>query len=241
MGIAGDLLLSMAGVVLVLVAPLEVAFGTLVVFWLLVPGTLPVPLAPHLFLVDRTVLYAFGFRLLVRRGPGEPRASAYRPTPVHAALGLLMLVGFLDGVGFAPSSDSVAQDLHSWFTQLDLLVLFVVALAVIRTISTRRALGTVVVVLAVTVAIGFAERFFHHGWSHLFFEGLPAKDLGPGSDVLQTRGGHVRSQVAGQFALEYGWVLAMLLPLTVVAVDRWARHRRLARPMMLLPLLAVVA
>jgi hypothetical protein len=228
-------------VVLVLAAPLEVAFATLVVFWLLVPGTLPVPHAPHLLVADRVVLYAFAFRLIARRGPREPQRAAYRVTPIHGALCVLLVVGFLDGVGVAPSSDSVAQNLHDWVTQIDLLVLFVVTLAVVRTISTRRAMSIIVAVLAVTVAIAFAERFFHHGWSHLFFEGLPAKDQAPGSSVLQTRGGHVRSQVAGQFALEYGWVLAMLVPLAIVAVDRWARLRKWSRTALVLPLLAMVA
>ena len=242
MGTAGDLLLSLAGVAVVLAAPLEVAFGALIAFWLLVPGNLSVPHLPHLLLVHRLLLYAFVVRLLVRRGDGEPRASAYALTPIHWALGALLLVGFADGVVLAPASDSLAGDLHSWLTLLDLLVLFVVVLAVVRTITPRRAVNIVVPVVLVAVGIGLLERLSGHGWSHFFFEGLPVSYYAPGANALQVRGGHVRSQGAAQFALEYGWVLAMLLPLVIYAVLRWATgRRRWTRLAVLLPLAAIAA
>lgn len=242
MGVAGDLLLVLGGVLLVAFTPLEFAFATLVVFWLLVPGTLVVPHAPHFFLVCRTVLYAFGLRLLIRRGPREPNASAYRFTLLHGALAVLLVVGFLDGVAFTPRDTGLAGALYGWASILDVPILFVLLIAVIRTITPRRAISIIAIVLAVAVIIGFCERFwFHQGWAHFFFEGVPAKDLGAGDFPLATRGGSFRSQVASQFALEYGWVLAMLLPLSVLAAMQWSRRGGAARLGLLLPLLTAVA
>lgn len=224
MGVAGVLLLTALGVVVTLAAPLELAFGTLVAFWLLVPGDLIVPHAPHLLFVNRVVLFSFGFRLLIRYGrAGEPRRASYALTSVHAALGVFLLVGYVNGVLLAPRSTSLAGDLHGWISQLDLAVLFVVVLAVARTLGVWKVVRIVVGVLLVAVVIGIAERFSGHGWSHFFFDNLPASYIAPGASPLSTRGGAYRSQAAAQFALEYGWVLALFLPMTIFAALRWYR------------------
>ena len=242
MGVPGDILLTLVASILVIGLPLAGAFGVLTAVWLLVPPNLIVPHAPHILLVHTVVLYAFCFRLMARRGPGEPRAEAYLPTVIHAALFALVLVLFFEGVVFTPSGNSLTGDLHVWFNDFNLLVLFVVVLAVIRTVSLRRAVGVIAVVLCIAIGIGYWEHFTHRGWSAFFFEHVPANYLAPGSAPLQTRAGHVRSQAAAQFALEYGWVLAMLFPLLVVAVFHWSQGaRRWARLANLLPLLAVVA
>jgi hypothetical protein len=241
MGGIGDLLLSLAGVAVVFAAPLELAFCALVVFWLLVPGTLLVPHAPHVFLVDRLVLYSFAARLLLRRTNGEPRSGAFRLTPVHASIAVLVAVGFADGVLLAPRQDSLASDLHSWMSLLDMLVLFVVAIACVRTIGLRRSVTVIACTVGVAAFVGIGERVLHHGWSHFFFEHLPATYQAPGAAQLTERGSHVRSQGAAQFALEYGWVLAILLPLVVYALTRWSRSGGRARRVALLVPLVVVS
>ncbi len=242
MGTIGDILLSLVAIALVVALSLEVAFEALVAVWLLVPSNLSVPHAPHILLVHTVVLYAFVFRLLARRGPGEPSSEAYSPTFVHGALGAFVLVGFFGGVIFTPRGNSLAGDLHSWLSDLNLFILLVVVLAVVRTITAWRAVAIVAVVVCAVVAIGFWEHFTHRGWSNFFFEHLPASYLAAGVGPLQTRGGHVRSQGAAQFALEYGWVLVMLMPLLLVSVVHWSHGRiRLARLANVIPLLAGVA
>ena len=76
------------------------------------------------------------------------------------------------------------------------------------------------------VLIGFVERLTRFSWGQFFFEHVPANyvpNIAPGT--LSIRGTAVRSQGAAQFALEYGWVLVMLLPLTVSATIRWSQGR----------------
>lgn len=242
MGATGDILLTVVAAALVIGLPLSGAFGVLTAVWLLVPPNLIVPHAPHILLVHTVVLYAFCFRLMARHGPREPSSAAYLPTVVHAALLALVLVLFFDGVIFTPPGNSLNGDLHFWFNDFNLLVLFVVVLAVVRTISLRTSVAIVAVVVTIAVGVGLSEHFTHRGWSAFFFEHVAANYLAPGAAPLQTRGGQVRSQAAAQFALEYGWVLAMLFPLLVAAVFHWSRSRRWwAWPANLIPLLAILA
>ncbi len=214
----GVLLLSLAATAVVLAAPLELAGGTLLGCWLLVPGTLGVPHGPHLLYIDRLVLVAFTLRLLLRAGrPGEPTWAAFRVTPVHLALGALLLVGWTDGVILAPAQVSLASDLHGWLDLLDLALLFVAVLALARTLGAPRVVHLVVLAATASLVVAGAERLFlHGGWSHFLFEHLPRQYGAPGSFPLALRGSSVRVQAAAQFSLEYGWILALLLPLGIV-------------------------
>src|ERR1700722_14724486 len=228
MGAAGDLLLTLVGVLVVLFGSIEVATGCLVAFWLLVPGLLIVPFGPHFLLVDRLVLWVFALRLILRSGrPGEPRGRAFALTPVHGALAALLVTAYTAGVLLAPRSVSLAGDLHAFLYVLDLVILFVVVLAAVRTIGVQRIVDLIAWGVVAAVLIGLIERVTKFSWGQFFFEHVPASyvpGIAPGT--LSVRGTAVRSQGAAQFALEYGWVLAMLLPLTVAAVIPWSHGRK---------------
>src|ERR1700683_5699235 len=145
MPVLGILLLAAVGVAVVVGAPLEVGFGTVVAFWLLVPGNLLVVALPHIVLVDRLVLCAFALRLVLRHGQrGEPPGSAFRLTAVHAALAAVLVVGYVDGVVVAQRGLSLARDLDPWLYTLDVVVVFVAGLAVIRTVGPRRGVFPVI-------------------------------------------------------------------------------------------------
>ena len=244
MGAAGDLLLTLVGVLVVLFGSIEVATGCLIAFWLLVPGLLIVPYGPHFLLVDRLVLWVFAVRLLLRSGrPDEPRGRAFALTPLHGAMAALLVAAYTAGVLLAPRSVSLAGDLHAFLYVLDLVILFVVVLAAVRTIGVRRVVNLIAWGVLVAVLIGFIERTTKFSYGQFFFEHLPLSyipSIAPGT--LSVRGAAVRSQGAAQFALEYGWVLAMLLPLTVVATIRWSQGREPWRKMVvLLPIAVFVA
>ena len=236
-------LLALIGAAVAVCAPLEIGFGAVLAFWLLVPGNLSVVGLPHIVLVDRFVLYAFAFRLVLRHGQrGEPPGSAFRITATHLALAAVLVVGYVDGVVVAQRGLSLASNLDTWLYTLDFVVIFVAGLAVIRTVGPRRVVATIVSLAALSAVIGIIERITGSGWSNFFFEHLPASYQAPGAGPLQTRAGHVRSQAASQFSLEFSWVLTMLLPLAVVAAFRWARGpARLAKAAYLLPALMAVA
>lgn len=219
-------LIGVAGAMVAFLAPLEVAFGAVIVFWLLFPGLLSLPGLPHVLPVDRLVLYLFAIRLLLRMGrPGEPGRDAYRFTLVHLGVLLVVLVNFLDGVFLASPRTYFPSDMDGWFSALDIAVFFVAALAVMRARGAWRAARIVFVSLLVTFGIAVIERITKQGWSHFLFEHLPNGINLPGGHPLGTRSG-ARVQVAAQFGLEYGWVVTMLVPLVVVATLRWARIGR---------------
>ena len=155
----------------------------------------------------------------------------------------LLVTAFTAGVLLAPRSVSLAGDLHAFLYVLDLVILFVVVLAAVRTIGVRRVVNLIAWGVLVAVLIGFVERITKFSWGQFFFEHVPASyvpSIAPGT--LSVRGAAVRSQGAAQFALEYGWVLAMLLPLTVAATIRWSQGREPWRKAaLLLPIAAFVA
>lgn len=226
MPLVGIYLITAAGVALALCAPLELAFAAVLGAWMLIPAGLILPGLLHIFLVDRVILAAFAFRLLVRfRMSDEPPASAYRFTPLHFALAALLLVGYVDGALMAPGS--LHDNLVVWLTLLDATVFFIAALAVLRSIGIWPVVRSVAVVAGIAVGIGLIERITGHGWAGYLAEHVPAAYQSSYVFPLATRGGSVRAQAASGFALEFGWVLAMLLPLLAVAVSVWIdRHRR---------------
>lgn len=241
MPLVGIFLITAAGVLVALCAPLELAFGAVLAAWMLIPAGLVLPGLLHIFLVDRVVLAAFALRLLLRfRMQGEPAPSAYRFSPLHLALAVMLVVGYVDGALLAPGS--LHDNLVVWLTLVDTTVFFVVALAVLRTIGVWRVVRSVAVVVGVAVGIGIIERISGHGWANYLAEHVPAAYQSSFIFVLGTRGGSVRAQAASEFALEFGWVLAVLLPLLAASVSVWiGRNRGWGARRHLLVLLLVAA
>jgi hypothetical protein len=116
---------------------------------------------------------------------------------------------------------------------VDPVVLFVVVLAATRTLGPARVARIVVALVVVTAFIALGERVVGSSWASLWFHAQPGSE----STVdLATRGGASRAQVGSAFSLEYGWVTAILVPLTA-AVALYSR-RLLVR---LAPALVVAA
>lgn len=244
MPLAGIYALTAAGVLVALLAPLELGFAAVLGAWMLLPAGLILPGLFHVLLVNRIILGAFVLRLILRSGrPGEPVASAYRPTALHAAWGALLFVGYLDGAVLA--SGELHDNLTVWLTLFDCFVLLVVALAVLRTIGVWRFLRPIAVVVGLAVTVGIVERLTGKGWAGFLSEHVPAAYQSTFIFNLATRGGSVRAQGASEFALEYGWVLAILLPVVVIAVGFWIDRNRGWGPrrhlLLLLPVAAAAA
>jgi hypothetical protein len=218
--LAGIYLLAAVGALIALLAPLEIGFAAVLGAWMLLPAGLILPGLFHVLLVDRIILGAFVLRLIVRYGrPGEPEASAYRPTALHAAWAALLFVGYLDGAVLA--SGELHDNLTVWLTLFDCVVLLVAALAVLRTIGLWRFLRPVTVVIGLAITVGIIERLTGRGWAAYLSEHVPAAYQSTFIFNLATRGGSVRAQGASEFALEYGWVLAILLPVLMIAAGLW--------------------
>jgi hypothetical protein len=237
--LAGIYLLTAAGAALALWAPLEMGFGAVLGAWMLIPAGLILPGLFHVFLVNRIILGAFALRLLWRYGRhGEPAAAAYRPTALHAAWGVLLVAGYVDGALLSPAS--LHNNLTVWLTLADCCVFLVAALAVVRTIGPWRMLRPLAAVTGTAAGIGIVERLTGHGWASYLSEHVPAAYVSDFIFGLASRGGSVRAQGASEFALEYGWVMAIVLPLLAIAVSTWVgRNRGWGRARLLLVLVPV--
>jgi hypothetical protein len=201
-------------------APLEIAVAVMFGAWLLVPGTVVVPHAPNLLLVDRLVLVAFAVGLIVRVRRGEVPLDALRPTFVLLPLAVFLGVALALGVAWPNPDVPFRASIHLWLSLLDQALLLVVVLAVTRTVGPARVARLIAGLVVITAVIALWERVVGSSWSSLWFHAQRGSDS---AVDLATRGGASRARVGAAFSLEYGWVTAILVPL-VAAVALYSRR-----------------
>jgi hypothetical protein len=118
---------------------------------------------------------------------------------------------------------------------IDQFVFFAVALACVRVIGDLRwVLSLVAIVLLVSAGIGVIEHVTESSWGHFLFNGH-AVSGSTASNPLEVRLDNVRVRAGAEYALQYGWVVAMLLPVLLA----WLGTRRW-RPQVWVPLTLVL-
>ena len=213
-----------AAAVVALRGPLKAAFAVVVAAFLLTPGTLSVPGVSHEATISRLVLYAFALGLALRWTRGELAPGAFRFSRVHVALLVFVAVALVNGVALAEAPLPLNASLSQWLRIVDQLVLLVSATAAIRSLDRRWVVTLLAALMTVVAAIAILEHVTGGSWGHWLFSRLPAQHDRPGSFPLDARGNELRARGAAQFALEFGWVGAILTPL-VVAATATARRR----------------
>lgn len=215
-----------AGLLVALAARPRGSVAVLATTWLLVPGAARIPGAAdgHLFL-HRILVVAVLAGLLrgVVLGRLDRRVFAVRG--VHVAFGAYLLVALFAGVVLARPGLDPTLNTNAFLELSEQAVFFVAALAAFRAAGARTSAAIVTVVAGVGAALGVIEHLT--GWS---FSQWATRDLADPSGLmsldLASRGPHDRIRVAATFALEYGWVVAMLVPLAVaVALGTRGRAR----------------
>lgn len=222
----GLLLLTLAGAVIAAFAPLRYALGTVLAFLLLVPTTLIVPRAPSaLILVDRVVLYAFVVGLVLRWSRGELRREVFRPTVVHVAFGVFLALGLVLGVFLGPLNPFVVL-LNPWLRLLDGFLVFGSVLVAVRALGDlRRVVGIVGGLVLLVSGVAMAEFLTEASWGRWLSQAVPEHARTSAAQPLRIRGDSVRVRVAGEFAVDFAWILVVVAPFAVAAVTR---ARRLA-------------
>jgi O-antigen ligase len=202
-------------------AALATTFGVL----LLIPGFLPVPnpWSPNIT-IGRLVVVAFIVRLFLDTQRGVVPLRVFRPDRV--LLSLLVFLGIATGDGLL-LADHLAGGggAFRWWQIVDFVLVYTAALAGLRAINDRRWVIRLLASLAVALAgIAILERLIlSDGYAHWWY----GRRAGPsyfGSQSLEVRGG-LRVRASAAFALEFGWVCALLMPV-VACVS--AGSRRLA-------------
>ncbi|MCU1380486.1 MAG: O-Antigen polymerase, partial [Acidimicrobiales bacterium] len=223
------LLLGAAVAGYLVLAPLRRALLGALATQVLLPGVLVVPNPLSAYpTFGRVALVALAANVARRWWRGDLADDAWRWTPVHAALALLVLVGLVNGVLLAQPELSTWDTLHGWASLVDQLVLFALATAVLRTDPDPRwllrGIGAVVVASA---TLGALEHLTGGAWGHWLFSHRPSLQGLDAAHALDLRGGRTRVRAGAEFALEFAWVSVMLLPALVAATtllprrDRW--------------------
>ena len=219
------LLVAVAGCAVAMRAPLRWALGATLAGWLLIPGTLLVPYRFSSYArIPSVILVFFALGMIIRARKGEVRVDAFRPGRMHALVAIYLIVAVLNGVVLSSAEVPAPLSLHIFTFVLDEALFFVFVTAAVRTLGVVPVARLVAGIAVVAGVIAIGEHLTGSGYSHFLFEHLPQLATDPGALPLARRGSGVRAEVAAQFALEFGWVAALVLPL-VVAVALTARRR----------------
>ncbi len=212
----------------VALAPLRRGFVVLVASLLLLPATLVVPNGvTGLLTVHRVLLLVFLARLVVDTRRRRIETDAWRPTPVHAAFLVFLVVVLVSGVMFAAASVPAGVSLSRYLDLLEQALTLLACLTVVRVDDDPawflRPLAAVVVVSA---GIGVVEHLTQWSWGHWLFSRLPSQQGVEAAAPLAHRAGDVRVRAGAEYPLGFAWVSVALLP-AVVAVTM--TYRRLGR------------
>lgn len=203
---------AVALIVVILFARLRIGFAIVVASTVLLPGSLAVrnPVTPYA-LFTRILMIALVVKLLFAIHAGVVSRRALRWTTLHTAFVVFLFAVFVVGVVFTDAEVRAPATTAAALLLIDQFVFFVVALACVRAIDDLRwVLGVVAVVLLASAGIGVIEHFTQGSWGH-FLYGHEVRGV-TASDELTTRANDVRVKGGAEYALQYGWVTAMLLP-----------------------------
>lgn len=199
--------------IVILFARVRVGFAVVVASVVLVPGSLPVhnPVTNYAYFT-RVLVVALAIRLVLAIRAGALPSSSLRWTPVHSAFVVFLGSVFLVGVAFAQPVVSAPHMVDTALILVDQFLFFAVALASIRVIGELRwVLGVISVVLVASAGIGIIEHFTESSWGHFLYNGQAVTGV-PATDPLEIRLDSVRVRAGAEYALQYGWVIVMLLP-----------------------------
>lgn len=220
-------LLTLAGAAAVFRLRPLAALAVLGLAAVLVPAPLTVPhLHTSYVTVQHVLVFAGAARLAFIPEDRAAARSALRPTPALVALVLLLVYSGVVGIGFAPDAGVLG---YSGFRLLDLvdqLVFLVVCLALIRRVADVRAvLGVAAAAVLVSTLIAVAEHATSGSYGHWLFSRLPGQAGTDAAYPLTPREGSPRVRAGAEFALQFAWMSAMLLPALIVVALRSARAR----------------
>lgn len=209
------MLLLAAGVLLAASGRPRAMATSLAATWLLIPASARLPgTGAGQLLVHRIIVAAVvvGLVRALLLGRVDRRVLAVRGT--HLAFVGFLAVALVTGVVLAEPRIPTSSNANTYAALFEQGLFFAVALAVFRATGARRAAVIITVVAGVLAAIALSEALFSWSYSRWITADLPDPS-GLLSLDLGTRGSRTRVRAAATFALELGWIIALLIPLTV--------------------------
>ena len=197
----------------VTLARLERAFALTVLSLFLIPSFLLLPMEGiSSGRIPRIVMLAFAVSLVRRTHRGEIDATSLRVPRLVLAVVLGAAVLGVAGVGLAGAQLTLSISGQTWLIFVDQAVMLFATVVTTRNIGARKAADIVLVAFGIALLAGVWEHWSGRSWSSLFptSEGQHIALQYP----LEQRGG-ARVRGGALFALEYGWFVAILLPLAL--------------------------
>jgi hypothetical protein len=191
-----------------------------------VPGSLAVPFTSVVYLTILHVLTLAGLgRLVLGRIDGSVERASLRTTRVHAVLGVVVAASLVIGLGGADDGEPLRLALGRIFDLLDQGAIYAVFLALLRQQpDLRRAMRPAVVAVGCGCLVAGIEYATKQSLGEFLFRDLPSQIGTPASFPLGQRSGQVRVRAGAEFALQFAWLVVMMLPL-MAAVGMSARRR----------------
>jgi hypothetical protein len=219
----------------ILWAPLHRSLVAFLALIILVPTVLVFPNGmTSAITVPRLGAVALAFRLFICIRRREVSPAALRPTAVHAAFMLFLAVMVVTGVLLAAPATSTTGAMNRWFGMLEQFLVFALVLAVARTYRDTTPLArNIAALIGVSALIAIGERVTGVSWARLVLENIPGLRAVLGAIPLEERSGGLRVRAASEFALEFAWIGAMVLPLVAAVASRTRRWRLRAVPVLL--------
>lgn len=209
------LLLVLAAAGVAHAGPPRAAATALVTTWLLVPGAARVPwTGTGQVFIHRVVIAAVIARLVRQAVAGRLDRRIVGARGVHVAFAALLTLAAAVGVVLADPDTIPRQNIDGWLILAEQLAFFIAALALFRECGSRRSAEVITAVAGVLGLIAVAEHLFGWSYSRWFATHLPDPS-GLLTFPLERRGPHDRVRAASTFALELGWVVALVIPVTV--------------------------
>jgi hypothetical protein len=221
-------LIAIALVAVHLRAPLKVSAAFLVGTMFVIPGAILFPEAPAYVFVVRLGLWAACAGLLVRAATGEIDRLHLRPSRALVALGLFVGLAYVVGVAGGPYPSQSQRAFELWLLLFDQLLFLWAATVVVRVLGVRVVARYAAVAVVFAACIAVLERWTGGSYAHWWFRHQTKFGIAGGR--LETRGGTVRVRAAGDFALQFAWVLAFFMPLVGLLALRARRLVALAAP-----------
>lgn len=220
-------LVTLAGAVAVFRLRPLVALGVLALAAVLVPSPLTVPhLHTSYVTVQHVLVLAGAARLAFVREERPAVRAALRPTPALVALLLLVVYSAVVGIGLSPDHGVLGYSSYRLLDLVDQLAFLVVCLALARRVGdVRRVLAIAAAAVLVSTAIAIAEHATGGSYGHWLFSRLPGQAGTDAAYPLTPRQGSPRVRAGAEFALQFGWMSAMLLPALIVVALRSGRAR----------------
>ena len=216
---------ALAGLVgLVAFLPSRQGLMLTIVALLVIPAPLAVVNPVTSFLtVDRGMVLVLLIRMIFEVRAHHLRRAIFSVTPLHVVLYMFLVACLMLGVFHAQPGILVGDQIGVFWTRAFLAIVFVTILAGVRAHGATTIVKPLCIALAITTAIALWEHWSKLSFWHEFAKNLPSQNNRIFSRALEPRNHDVRVRASSEFALQFAWYTAALIPMALAYLTQRKR------------------